>query len=69
MFEVSSQPQPLGGIVAEEIAVADVAADRGHGAVAGLVHNGALTLARDGRRGGQPGSQAVASKQICVVAQ
>lgn len=57
---------PLGDVVAKEIAVADVLSDGGHGAVAGLVHDGALRLAGNGSRGGQPGTQAVTGEEIFV---
>ena len=39
MEHASSQSEALGGVIAEQVAVADVAAQGGGGAVAGLVHN------------------------------
>jgi Tfp pilus assembly protein PilF len=58
-----SQPQVSGRIFAKQIAVADVAPDRHHAAVAGLAHDGAFGFAGGGGRSGQAGAQAVAGER------
>ncbi len=62
------QSETLSGVVAEDVAVADVAAERGGGLVAGLVHDGAFGFAGDGGRSGQAGAEAVAGKLPGLVA-
>ena len=64
----SSQPHPPRRVVAEALAVADVAADHLGGAVASLGHDVALLDAGGGRAGGQSGAQAVAGEQLRVQA-
>src|ERR1700733_12712230 len=61
------QPEPLGGVFAEQVAVADVAADDGDAAMPALVHDGAFGFAGSGCRGGETGAQAVAGKSRWIV--
>jgi hypothetical protein len=57
------QPSAPGRVVvAEELAVADVAADHSQAAMAGLAHDRAFGDAAGGGRGRQPGPQAVAGE-------
>ena len=59
-FPAPSQPQFRRRIFAEERAVADIAADHGQRAVAGLAHDGELAGAVDVGLGGEAGAQGMA---------
>jgi hypothetical protein len=61
--------QSLGSIFPEEVAVADISADRIHAAMTGLVHNGAFGFAGRGGGSGEAGAQAVAGKLTRIKSQ
>jgi hypothetical protein len=55
----ASQPQGVGGVVAEQIALADIAAQREEGAVTGPIHDGAIGFRRSGPRWRDPRASCV----------